>query len=218
MKAAIVGYTNAGKSTLLNRLTDAGVLVEDKLFATLDPTTRRFNLPGGGSILLTDTVGFIRKLPHHLVKAFRSTLEETVLADILIIVVDASDPEVCAQLEVTENLLCELGASGKPVLYVFNKCDLGVAGILPDPKKAGNSVYISALSGQGLEQFAEKLELLVLSGRRRFEYLIPHERASALNILYSRATVESVEYTERGIVVSATVAPQTRGMLSEFER
>lgn len=217
-KAAIVGYTNAGKSTLLNRLTDAGVLVEDKLFATLDPTTRRFNLPGGGSILLTDTVGFIRKLPHHLVKAFRSTLEETVLADILIIVVDASDPEVCAQLEVTENLLCELGASGKPVLYVFNKCDLGVAGILPDPKKAGNSVYISALSGQGLEQFAEKLELLVLSGRRRFEYLIPHERASALNILYSRATVESVEYTERGIVVSATVAPQTRGMLSEFER
>ncbi|MGI6167729.1 MAG: GTPase HflX [Eubacteriales bacterium] len=218
VRAAIVGYTNAGKSTLLNRLTDAGVLVEDKLFATLDPTTRKFSLPGGESILLTDTVGFIRKLPHHLIKAFRSTLEETVLADILIIVVDASDPEATAQLEVTEGLLCELGAAGKPVLYVFNKCDLGVSVIISDPDKAENSVYVSALTGQGLEQFTKKLEALVLSGRRRVEYLIPHERAAALNILYERATVEYVGYTGEGIVAIASVDPKTRGMMKEFER
>ncbi|MBO5306036.1 MAG: GTPase HflX, partial [Clostridia bacterium] len=113
-KVAIVGYTNAGKSTLLNRLTDAGILAEDKLFATLDPTTRKYELPSGESILLTDTVGFIRKLPHHLVKAFKSTLDEAVYADILMIVVDVSDPEFRAQLEVTEHLLEELGASDKP--------------------------------------------------------------------------------------------------------
>jgi len=218
VRAAIVGYTNAGKSTLLNRLTDAGVLVEDKLFATLDPTTRKFSLPGGESILLTDTVGFIRKLPHHLIKAFRSTLEETALADILLIVVDASDPEASAQLEVTEKLLCELGAAGKPVLYVFNKCDLGVSEIINDPGKAQNSVYISALTGQGMEQFTKKLEALVLSGRRQVEYLIPHERAAALNILYERATVEYVGYTGEGIVAIASVDPKTRGIMREYER
>ena len=123
-RAAIVGYTNAGKSTLLNRLTDAGILAEDKLFATLDPTTRKFTLPGGTDVLLVDTVGFIRNLPHHLIKAFRSTLDEAVYADIMIMMTDASDPEAPAQLSVTENLLCELGASGKPTLCVFNKCDL----------------------------------------------------------------------------------------------
>ena len=120
-KVAIVGYTNAGKSTLLNRLTDAGILAEDKLFATLDPTTRKFTLPGGTPILLTDTVGFIRKLPHQLVKAFRSTLEEAVYADILILLADASDPESAEQIAVTEQTLTELGAGGKPMLYVFNK-------------------------------------------------------------------------------------------------
>ncbi len=122
-KIAIVGYTNAGKSTLLNRLTDAGILAEDKLFATLDPTTRKFSLPSGDDVLLTDTVGFIRRLPHHLIKAFSSTLDEAVCADILMIIVDASDPEYPAQLEVTENLLAELGAGDKPSLIVYNKCD-----------------------------------------------------------------------------------------------
>ncbi|MBE6684915.1 MAG: GTPase HflX, partial [Ruminococcaceae bacterium] len=121
-KIAIVGYTNAGKSTLLNTLTDAGILAEDKLFATLDPTTRKFTLPGGETVLLTDTVGFIKKLPHHLVKAFRSTLDEAVYSDIIMIVIDASDPEYLSQLECTEQTLEELGAADKPTLYVFNKC------------------------------------------------------------------------------------------------
>ena len=123
VKIAVVGYTNAGKSTLLNRLTGASVLAEDKLFATLDPTTRKFELPCGESILLTDTVGFINKLPHHFISAFHSTLEEAALADILLILIDVSDPCYKEQLKVTEDLLSELGAGEKPKLYVFNKCD-----------------------------------------------------------------------------------------------
>ena len=155
--AAIVGYTNAGKSTLLNRLTDAGVLEEDKLFATLDPTTRVLELPGRQEILLTDTVGFIRKLPHHLVKAFRSTLDEAVYADMIIVLIDASDPECGEQLKVTENLLAELGAADKPVLYVYNKCDRGVAHRPAIGKSAEQAhiAYISALTGQGCEAMAE---------------------------------------------------------------
>ena len=142
-KIAIVGYTNAGKSTLLNALTDAGILAQDKLFATLDPTTRKYELPSGESVLLTDTVGFINKLPHHLVSAFRSTLEEACYADILLIVIDASDPEYKKCLEVTESLLAELGAGGKPTLYVFSKCDRGVAEYMSIGKSAPleNTVY-----------------------------------------------------------------------------
>jgi len=122
-QCAIVGYTNAGKSTLLNALTGAGILAEDKLFATLDTTTKQYELPGGSKVLLTDTVGFIRNLPHHLIKAFRSTLEEVKYADILLVVVDASDPECIAQVQVTTELLSELGAGDKPTLFAFNKCD-----------------------------------------------------------------------------------------------
>jgi hypothetical protein len=120
-KVAIAGYTNAGKSTLLNHLTDAGILAEDKLFATLDPTTRKFELPNGEEILLTDTVGFIRNLPHHLIRAFRSTLDEVCYADAILVVVDASDPESMAQIDVTRHLIDELGASDKPVLFVYNQ-------------------------------------------------------------------------------------------------
>ena len=127
VQCGIVGYTNAGKSTLLNALTGAGILAEDKLFATLDTTTRQYTLPGGSGILLTDTVGFIRNLPHHLIKAFRSTLEEAAHSDLRIVVLDASDPQFAAQAEVTTNLLTELGAGEKPILYVFNKCDAGFA-------------------------------------------------------------------------------------------
>ena len=127
-KVAIAGYTNAGKSTLLNFLTDAGILAENKLFATLDPTTRRYALPSGEEILLTDTVGFIRNLPHHLIRAFRSTLDEVCFADAILVVIDASDPESDAQTAVTRRLIEELGAADKPALFVYNKCDLGIAG------------------------------------------------------------------------------------------
>lgn len=216
-KAAIVGYTNAGKSTLLNRLTDAGILAEDKLFATLDPTTRRYNLPCGEGILLSDTVGFIRKLPHHLVEAFKSTLDEAAYSDILIIVIDSSDPEFLEQLEVTEKLLGELGASDKPTLYVFNKCDRGISGNIPCDIAAENAVFISAVSGQGVEQFSQKLEALVLAGRRRIKYLIPHAEQSALNRLYKEGTVESTDYVAEGVLVVATVDSKMQGIMKKYE-
>lgn len=214
---AIVGYTNAGKSTLLNRLTDAGILAEDKLFATLDPTTRKFMLPGGESVLLTDTVGFINKLPHHLVRAFRSTLEEACNADILMIIIDASDENAKNQLEVTENLLSELGASGKPTLYVFNKCDRGIAELGRVGKEsAENTVYISALTGQGCEQMVARLEAMVLDGKRRVTYVIPNSDAGALNTLYKYATVESVEYGEQSVTAVAVADSRARGMMRRY--
>lgn len=217
VEVAIVGYTNAGKSTLLNRLTDAGILAEDKLFATLDPTTRKFTLPSGESVLLTDTVGFINKLPHHLIRAFRSTLEEACLADILIIIIDASDENAKEQLEVTENLLCDLGASGKPTLYVFNKCDRGVADLGRLGREAAdNVVYISALTGQGCEQMVKKLESMVLEGKRRVTYVIPNSDGGALNTLYKYATVESVDYGADGMTVVALADSRARGMMRKY--
>ena len=216
-EVAIVGYTNAGKSTLLNRLTDAGILAEDKLFATLDPTTRKFTLPCGEAVLLTDTVGFINKLPHHLIRAFRSTLEEACNADILMIIIDASDEHFRERLEVTENLLCELGASGKPTLYVFNKCDMGIrdAGMLGREAKE-NTVYISALTGQGCEQMVSRLEAMVLEGKRRVTYVIPNSDAGALNTLYKNATVESVDYGAEGLTVVALADSKARGMMRKY--
>lgn len=216
-EVAIVGYTNAGKSTLLNRLTDAGILAEDKLFATLDPTTRKFTLPCGEAVLLTDTVGFINKLPHHLIRAFRSTLEEACNADILMIIIDASDEHFRERLEVTENLLCELGASGKPTLYVFNKCDMGIrdAGMLGREAKE-NTVYISALTGQGCEQMVSRLEAMVLEGKRRVTYVIPNSDAGVLNTLYKNATVESVDYGAEGITVVALADSKARGMMRKY--
>ncbi len=223
-KVAIVGYTNAGKSTLLNALTGAGILAEDKLFATLDPTTRKFSLPSGESVLLTDTVGFIRRLPHHLIKAFRSTLDEAVCADILMIIVDASDPEHPSQLAVTEDLLAELGAGGKPCLIVYNKCDLPARDDIPAPVSAPVSadgskrvVYISALTGRGLDDLAFALEALVKVGKKRVKFVIPNASAGALNILYKNASVEDVEYGNENITVIATVDSKIRGMLSEYD-
>ena len=217
-KVSIVGYTNAGKSTLLNRMTDAGILAEDKLFATLDPTTRKFELPGGESILLTDTVGFIRKLPHHLIKAFRSTLDEAVYADILVIVIDASDPEHEQKLAVTEQVLCELGAAGKPTLYVFNKCDL-VEGALPSVggRDAEHQVHISALTGAGYEKFAQMLEDMIHAGKTRVTFVIPNHKQGALNTLYRMATVEDVDYGADAVRVTAVVDAKVRGMLREFD-
>ena len=156
--AAIVGYTNAGKSTLLNTLTDAGVLEEDKLFATLDPTTRLLELPGGQNILLTDTVGFIRKLPHHLIEAFKSTLEEAKYADIIIHVVDASNPQKEKQMHVVYETLKDLGVKDQPILTLFNKQDrIENPEILKD-MKADKTLKISAKTGQGLDDLKDELE------------------------------------------------------------
>ena len=217
VKIAIVGYTNAGKSTLLNRMTDAGILAEDKLFATLDPTTRKYDLPCGESVLLTDTVGFINKLPHHLVSAFRSTLEEACYADILLIIIDASDPEFRTRLDVTENLLTELGAGGKPTIYAFNKCDLGVAEFAGMGMAAKeNVVYISAKTGQGMNLLVSKIEELVLNGKKRVTYRIPNSDAGALNTLYRLANVENVEYGHEYITVTALADAKARGIMRKY--
>ncbi len=213
-KVAIAGYTNAGKSTLLNYLTGAGILAEDKLFATLDPTTRKYTLPCGAEILLTDTVGFIRNLPHHLINAFKSTLDEVVYADALLLLTDASDPEHEAQLGVTEKLLEELGASDKPRLYVYNKCDVNGA---PWRKAREDEIYISAINGTGIEALVRKLEALALSGRRRMTYRIPNAGAAALNELYANATVEQAEYGPEFITVTAIVDGKTRGRMKQYE-
>ena len=219
-KIAIVGYTNAGKSTLLNQLTDAGILAEDKLFATLDPTTRKMELPDGTSVLLTDTVGFIRKLPHHLIHAFKSTLDEAVYADVLLIVVDASDPEYEEQLKTTEALLAELGAADKPTLYVFNKCDKGAPVAfrsLGTYVEHHRTVTISAATGQGLDLLLAAIQELLHAGKKRVEFHIPNAEGGALSQLYQFAVVEDVEYGAEEMVVIATVDSKTHGMLRRFD-
>ena len=213
-KVAIVGYTNAGKSTLLNLLTDAGVLSEDKLFATLDPTTRKLLLPSGEAILLTDTVGLIRKLPHHLVEAFRSTLDEARYADALVIVADMSDEECREHLEVTFDTLRQLDAEGKPTLIVYNKCDaVEDFSLLPMEK---NAVCISARTGKGVDAFLEQLSDLLKEGKRDVILRIPYAKAGELDGVYRHATVKEVSYEEDAIRVLATVDAKARGLYRAY--
>ncbi len=219
---ALVGYTNAGKSTLLNRLTDAGILAENKLFATLDPTTRQYTLPSGDKILLTDTVGFIRKLPHHLIRAFRSTLDEAVLSDILLLLIDASDPECQEQLACTEALLDELGASDKPRLYVFNQCDKpeATAAFPLLGKSAGSedAVFISAKTGQGMDELLAKLTAIIHGGKSRATFVIPNAKQGMLQLLYAGgASIEEMEYGADAVTVTAVVDAPTRGRLRAFD-
>ena len=215
-RIAVVGYTNAGKSTLLNRLTGAGVLVQNKLFATLDPTTRRFTLPNGEDVLITDTVGFISNLPHQLIKVFKSTLDEAVYADILMIVCDASDPECREKLEVTQNTLQSLGAGDKPVLLVYNKCDTLTPDTLPEENTDQNTVFISAKTGSGIDELSEKLQRIVSEGRTKEIFKIPSDAFSALNLLYKEAVVVSVDYGENGATVTALVDARVKGMLADY--
>lgn len=194
---AIVGYTNAGKSTLMNTLTQAGVLSEDKLFATLDPTSRALKLPDGASVMLIDTVGLVRRLPHHLVEAFKSTLEEAASADIILNVCDASSEEYRLHLEVTESLLRELGCGETPVVTVFNKCDLVEnPDLLPSDK---SSVRICAKNGAGIDELLRAVENNLPVRLRKFSLLVPFDKASVLAILRKSGALQSEEYTAEGI-------------------
>ncbi len=206
---AIVGYTNAGKSTLLNTLTEASVLEEDKLFATLDPTTRALELENGQKILFTDTVGFISKLPHQLIKAFRSTLEEAKYADLILHVVDASNTEYERQMEVVYDTLKELGVVDKPVLTVFNKIDCvdeGEKDSLKDLKSDG-FVQISAKHSQGLDLMLEEIERYLNAGFVHIEKVIPYADAGYLQKVRQYGKLEKEEYREDGIFVKASVPP-----------
>jgi len=214
LKVALVGYTNAGKSTLLNALTGAGVLSEDKLFATLDPTTRKLELPGGETVLITDTVGFIRKLPHHLIKAFKSTLDEVVYADILLIVSDITDSEVPEHIKVTESVIDDLGASGKPVIYVYNKCDLLEESItVPDSE---NTVLLSGATGEGIDRLLGLIEAAVYKFKRKYDLLIPYGEQSSLSAIYNSYSVDNVEYTDKGVALTAVLDERGRGLYGKF--
>jgi len=222
LQCGIVGYTNAGKSTLLNALTGAGILAEDKLFATLDTTTKQYQLPGGMKILLTDTVGFIRNLPHHLIKAFRSTLEEAVYSDILMIVIDASDPEFASQVQVTTELLTELGAGAKPTLYVFNKCDISFdkealmcMKQLTEGEK-NDIVFISAKTCAGLVQLAEKLESMTNAGKKRVKLFIPPSDGAVTGMLYQLGDDVEVSYEADGIHVTVTADDKLLGKIKKY--
>lgn len=213
---AIIGYTNAGKSTLLNRLTDAGILAEDKLFATLDPTTRRLTLPGGTEVLLTDTVGFIDRLPTHLVRAFRSTLEELTYCDVILCLTDGSEEagERTRKRAVTEKLIGELGAGDKPILEVYNKTDLvsdADKGLFP-----GDVLEISAATGTGIETLLDKLEETVNGGKKVLKLFFSHAQAGKAAEVYRFATVHNTEYTENGTVITALCDSRAQGMFSQF--
>ena len=213
-KIAVVGYTNAGKSTLLNKRTGASVLAEDKLFATLDPTTRKLVLPCGETVLLTDTVGFIRKLPHHLVEAFKSTLDEVKYADVLMIVSDITDPEVSEHLEVTEGIITELSAEAKPRIYVYNKCDKPGETYYTVPQD--NTVIISAKEGKGIDKLLETIEAVIHEGKVECDLLIPYAEQSKLSVLYDNYTVLNVDYIDNGISVKAILGPEERGMFAKY--
>ncbi len=203
--ATIVGYTNAGKSTLLNVLTDAGVLEEDQLFATLDPTTRMLELSNRQQILLTDTVGFIRKLPHHLVDAFRSTLEEAKYADIIVHVVDASNSQWDEQMHVVYQTLRELGVTDKKIVTLFNKCDRLTGDETFQDFRADRSLRISARTGEGLDAFKQVLEELLREDKVLLRHTFPYDKAGEIQRIRKYGELLQEEYREDGIYVEAYV-------------
>ena len=209
---ALIGYTNAGKSTLLNTLTESSIPANDRLFDTLDPTTRRFPLAPGQEILLSDTVGFIRKLPTHLVEAFKATLEELKYADVLLHVIDLSNPEWEEQAEVVDSLVRQLGAEQTPCLRVFNKCDLYV-GILPHGEDV---VCISAKTGEGADVLTERLSAMLRDGVHETELLLPYADAGVLDVLRREAQILSAEYEDLGIRVRANLSSELCGRYHQF--
>ena len=215
--ASIVGYTNAGKSTLLNALTGATVLAEDKLFATLDPTTRRLRLPTNQNVLLTDTVGFIRKLPHDLVEAFKATLEEVVQADLLLHVVDASHPQAEEHIEAVNTVLAEIGAEGKPVLMIYNKADLVSAGGMMSRflERHPHAAVISARTGQGIPELLSELGSALRPIREFLELAVPHERSDVIARLHEVGQVVERDYEGEAARFKARIPPHFH---HEFEK
>jgi len=217
--ASLVGYTNAGKSSLLNRLTGAGVLAENKLFATLDPTTRQLTLPNRQKLLLTDTVGFIRKLPHTVIESFKATLEEVQLADLLIHVVDLSHLQHREQMEAVDATIAELGAAGKQTIIVFNKIDA-----VADPeivasqiRRHPGSVAISARTGEGIESFLEELEIRLAAWRMRGRFRIPVSESAVLAEIHRVGHVLEMRYEGDDAVVTAHVPPELKAKLAPYE-
>lgn len=211
---ALVGYTNAGKSTLMNYLTDAGVLAEDKLFATLDLTARALKLPNGTTVMLIDTVGFVRRLPHHLVQAFKSTLEQAATADIILNICDASSPEAQVHLEVTKNLLAELGCEDRPIIPVLNKCDaVASMNIIPF---AGNSVRISAKTGEGVDRLLSVIEVNLPVKTRRVSLLLPFAKSGIAAEIRRDGIVESEEYTDAGLALTVQISPITYDSVKDY--
>jgi GTP-binding protein HflX len=206
---ALVGYTNAGKSTLMNRMTDADVLAEDRLFSTLDTRTRPWRLDGGRTVLLSDTVGFIRNLPHQLVASFHATLEEALTADLLLVVVDSSSPEAVAQLETVHEVLDQLGASGIRRLHLFNKVDLVPDHSLLAPlyQRAPDGIEVSAATGAGLGALSARLQELLAEHGRRVELLIPHSAAGLQSEIRRNTTVLAESYTDEGCRLDCIASP-----------
>ena len=215
MTAPIVGYTNAGKSTLLNTLTDAGVLSEDKLFATLDPTTRLLELDGGQRIYLTDTVGFIRKLPHHLIEAFKSTLEEAKYADVILHVVDASNPQVEEQMFIVYETLRELGVKDKTIVTLFNKQDRLAGNEILRDFKADYVLKISARTGWGLDELKNTLEKILIGNQIYIERVLDYKDAGMLQLVRKYGQLIEEKYTENGIEIKARVPKDIYGRLGE---
>lgn len=214
LTAAIVGYTNAGKSTIFNYLTDAGVLSEDKLFATLDVTARALELPDGRTVLLSDTVGLIRRLPHHLVEAFRSTLEETAQADLILHVLDASEPDLRERMQITQDLLNDLGCAEIPQIHILNKADL-----VPDltQKNDADTIWISAKNGSGIPALLNAVAEKLPQTARRMKLCIPYSEGSFLQILRQEGQLFSEEYTENGITIEIMVDVRRQKQASRFE-
>ena len=212
---AIVGYTNAGKSTLMNRLTQAGVLAEDKLFATLDPTARALKLPHGQTVMLIDTVGLVRRLPHQLVQAFHSTLEQAAEADVILNLCDASSAEARTHLEVTNDLLAELGCGDRPILSVMNKCDLCPEVL--NTLSIGSTVRISAKTGQGIDRLLLAIEEALPEKTELVTALLPFDKAGLAAQARRDGVVEAEEYVENGLLLTARAGGRLLAQLREFE-
>ncbi len=211
---AIVGYTNAGKSTLMNRLTDAGVLAEDKLFATLDTTARALKLPDGRTVLLIDTVGLVRRLPHHLVDAFRSTLEEAAEADVILNLCDSSSEDAAEHLSVTRELLAQLGCTDRPIVTVFNKCDLPAA--LPLTDRDG-AVCISAATGKGIDTLLQRLTEVLPPDRQKVKLLFPFDKGALAGECRREGAVEHEEYVPEGLSMTVTLGARLLELTKPYQ-